>query len=208
MSLEQTFLDMLPSLNRCQRNWKDDAVPQEHIDLLLKVANYAPSKQNVNFFKVVAVTDAEHKKNLFRIADSQQGYADQGVVNYNTQVLAPLVLAFCINKDSTQDRMSENEKSERNYEVSANLNIGIACGSVATVASALGYATGFCACFDEYKQADYFKELTGRDDLKGMLLLGIGIPDAELPSNLCRDDTGRTYTRPRRVLERPDPITL
>lgn len=203
--LQQMFKDMLPAMNSCQRNWSDEAVLPAHIDLLLQTAYGTPTKQNVNFYHVIAVTDALHRQNLYHIADSEHNDRTTSL-NYNTQVLAPLVLVFGIRKDHTEDRLCESERWGNNYRSKAYLNIGIACGSVLTTAHAMGYRTGFCSCFDLDQMNQYLIQHTDHKNFDCAVLMGIGHPRDDLPHNVCVDDQGRTFLRRSYSLQRP-PVT-
>jgi nitroreductase len=77
------LLSALTSINACQRNWISDSVSEENLNLLLQVANGTPTKQNVNFFKCIAFTDATAKEELFEICHSE------GYIPDNTPNLAP-----------------------------------------------------------------------------------------------------------------------
>jgi hypothetical protein len=74
------LLSALTSINACQRNWISDSVSEENLNLLLQVANGTPTKQNVNFFKCIAFTDADAKEELFEICHSE-GYIPDNMPN-------------------------------------------------------------------------------------------------------------------------------
>lgn len=376
--MEQNLLQVLPSLNKCQRNWIDDSVTQEHINLLLQVAQSTPTKQNVNFFRVIAITNDNLKKEIFKFAHSEgierdnnpnlmpnavnllyknkefiqkqvtgwikhqiknnvapfnnkyiyeefKCHRDVGFIvealindlryqtnekirtiassyyvnnvvqvrrfaenaahnymknlistyilknkraplyqnsvsqivlagqsgelntsvtaasliqsfinviqngiehlpayipgvprftsnlnNYNTQVLAPLLLIWCRNMDTTYDRIKLHEYDDAlKLEYHVSLNIGISSGAVATAAQLLGYKTGFCGCFnpDDIKNI-LSNKLNIKDNNHPIIMLGIGLPEEEIGTNICVDSFGRKYVRRRQALTRANPITV
>lgn len=71
--MDNEILTAIESINACQRNWIDDSVSSENLDLLMKVAHATPTKQNVNFFRCVVFTDTLAKEELFDICHSE-GY--------------------------------------------------------------------------------------------------------------------------------------
>jgi nitroreductase len=375
--MEQNLISILESLNRCQRNWIDDSVSQEHIELLLNVAQSTPTKQNVNYFKVYAVTNDLIKKEIFHYAHSEgvetdsntnampnttdlllknkefiqkqvtgwikqqvvdgvspfnnytydeskchrdigfivealiydlrfqtnekirdiaQIYYVNGVVqvrqfaenaahnylktlinnyilknlsaplfqnqvsqtiisgkdgemttsitavsllqnlidviqkglnylpsyiagnprqiyinnNYNTQVLAPLLLIWCRNSDDTYKRIKTKEyDTELKITHHVSLNVGISSGAVVTTAQLLGYRTGFCGC---YNPTDIQKILKNKLNIVKnnfpVIMLGIGMPESNIDTNICVAPIGKKYTRRRQPLARPSVVTI
>jgi nitroreductase len=372
--MNDKLLSALNSINACQRNWINDSVSEENLDLLLKLANGTPTKQNVNFFQCIAFTDTSAREELFDICHSE-GYipdnmpnvapnsvsllaankefiqregsawiqkkvdtdpefrgfvyeshkcyrdigflieayikdlrtdsnrhtlsvvskyfdkqgnlqvrkkaeyethkfikvliidyiltntrieslqqnkkqimidditaestnikeitdiiinaVDQGLaslpelrsgvdyiprnqLNYNTQLLAPLVLMWTTNKDSTYSRLFDVEyNTDIELTRHQSLNTGISAGAVALAAQLLGYKTGFCGCYNPTNISEWLSRKHGiTENNFPIAILGIGSPDPEKISNLCVDVEGNHFLRNRRTKERPFEILI
>lgn len=375
---ETLITNILPALNKCQRNWIDDSVTQSHIDLLLNVANGTPTKQNVNFFKVIAVTHDNVKKQIFDLAHSEgieldtdnnlmpnatellylnkefiqkqvtgwiksqisqsippfenfvyeefkchrdvgfivealiydlrfqtnektrmiaQSYYSnnqvqvrrfaenaahqymkslindyilqnvlapifqnsvsqiirtnknaepnmtintsnlmQGLIdtiqlglaqlpvyipgitrqtgykkdNFNTQVLAPLLLIWCRNTDKTYERIQAKEwDTDLKWTHHVSLNVGISSGAVATAAQLLGYKTGFCGCFNPTEVQNLLHNKLGiTSNNFPEIMLGIGMPEVNIDTNICVNPIGKKYIRRRQPLTRANVVTI
>lgn len=194
-------------LNRCQRNWSDQRVSEEHKEILFNIANSTPTKQNVNYFKIVAIENQSIQKDIFDIAHSED---DKNKNNYNTQILAPLLFLWCANTDSTFNRINEDSRTHQKLLMEQlHFNAGISAGAVIAVANILGYSSGFCQCFSTKKMYSY---LEGQKILSNkanwpVVFLGIGLPNTEFKSNTCINKE-QTYDRTRQPLNRPEIIKV
>jgi len=181
-----------------QRNWDlSREMPQEDIDLLLKAATQCPSKQNVAYYKVHAITNREL---IEKIHERTDGFT----VNYapyqsttNTQVLANLLLVI----EKAEIRIDNEKDTVRNDQVKAlteddlsedyqrditrdrNQAIGIAAGYLNLTAALLGYGSGCCACFDPVG----IREILGLEK-DPILLMGIGFKNPELNRRVHHTD--------------------
>lgn len=195
-------------LNRCQRNWIPNSVTSEDRITLEKVANNAPTKQNVNYFRLLSISNQDIQNQLFYIAHSESD--QRHLPNNNTQMLAPLLFCWIGNIDETWERINDRQLNHENIFVeNLLLNSGISAGTVLAAANAMNYDTGFCKCFDQYEMQDYFKTLGIIDDNRifPLFFLGIGHADPTLKSNQC-DIGSDIYSVRRKPLERLPTIRL
>jgi hypothetical protein len=175
----------------CQRNWDlQKQIPKDDIDLIIHSVTNCPSKQNISFYKVHAITNRQVIENIH---DNTSGFLnyETGKNETNSQVLANLVLAFEVEdymSRHTTDTVHRNDEmwayddgkltaaQKKSLEKDAHMAIGIAAGYANLISSMLNYGTGCCACFD----ADEVATVVGaKNPIK--LLMGIGIKDETRP---------------------------
>lgn len=178
----------------CQRNWDlEKKIPQEDIDVILASVTDCPSKQNIAFYNVHAITDratieAIHEKTYGKSASGKTKADSIGLSN--PQTLANLLLVFTERsyKDQVINVPEENRNAELRELASAmesgadiskqrraldrdgTIALGIAAGYCNLTASMLGYRTGCASCFDEKAVKDILNS-----DEKPLLLMGVGI---------------------------------
>ena len=173
-----------------QRNWDlSKQIPQDDIDLIITSATQCPSKQNVAYYRVHAITNRD-------IIEAIHNKTDGFTINYtpyqsvtNSQVLANLLLVLePVNIDTTNTKDAYrndqtlalasggiNTVALENLERDKNMAVGIAAGYLNMTAALLGYGTGCCACFDP---AGIKQILNLEKD--PILLMGIGFKDPNL----------------------------
>ena len=78
--MNNELLSILNTINSCQRNWISESVSENDLDLLIKLAHTTPTKQNVNFFRCIILTDSTAKEELFEICHSE-GYIPDNIPN-------------------------------------------------------------------------------------------------------------------------------
>ena len=166
----------IQSAQRCQRNWDlSKEIPEEDLKLIIEAATECPSKQNLDFYKVIAITDRE---TIEKIYETTQAFP--GSDRYNPQVLANLLILF-VGKAPTKARTCEilakdaGVASEEAMEIirdDMHQNIGVAAGFVNVISTMLGYKTGCNKCFDN----DKVQEILGMEE-RIHLMMGIGYPD-------------------------------
>ena len=175
----------------CQRNWDlEKQIPKDDIDLIIHSVTNCPSKQNISFYKVHAITNREVIENIHNTTSGFLNY-ETGKNETNSQVLANLVLAFEVEDymgRHTTDTVHRNDEmwayddgklspgQKKSLEKDAHMAIGIAAGYANLISSMLDYGTGCCACFD----ADNVATIVGAENpIK--LLMGIGFKDETRP---------------------------
>ena len=174
-------LELSKKTVHCQRNWLDDyKLPQKDIDYIIKTCTTMPTKQEKNTYSLCAITDRRYIEKLYRFCYDPD---DPISFNKNTQVLANLLLVWYDGPDSKYDDGTVND-----------VNVGVSAGGAALAAVELGYKTGFCKCFVSEKISTVLKPhigLTRKKKLRRIrLLLGIGVPEANLESNVRRMEGG------------------
>lgn len=170
----------------CQRNWDlSKIMPQEDIETIIVAATECPSKQNIAFYSITAITN---RATIEAVHGFTQGFTNSTHPKFpnmtNTQTLANLLLVFeehdflsTVAKDIFRSYDTDTylktgslpPGSEYTLRRDCEMAIGIASGYANLTASLLGYNTGFCACFNQGKVQECLK-------LKGLprVMLGIG----------------------------------
>ena len=147
----------------------------EHVNAIIDAATTMPTKQNGEYYSLIASTDRTFNHTVYSLAYDCDNGKNHYSANYNSQVNAHLLLLWC------PDLFYNN--SFGNYETVGRLCMGISGGGAALTANLLGYRTGFCACYNH----DGLKDLIYRTlDLKVDavdLMLGCGIPNSDYAHN-------------------------
>lgn len=176
---------------RCQRNWDySQPIPQEHIDMIIDAATTMPTKQNRKYYRLIASTDINFNKELYKVSIDLENPHFNNVIHRNTQVLAPLVLAFVSPGQDTDNPF--NDCNLQNFYTS----IGIASGVAAHTAASLGYRTGYCACIEAMLYKKLLEERLNINfvEFKSGLILGIGKPNLNYNRQDIIVDDVRHYT--------------
>ena len=187
-----------------QRNWDlTKEIPQKDLDLIITAATQCPSKQNIAYYKIHAITD----RNIIELIHDQ---TDGFTVKYdpyqsvtNSQVLANLLIVIEeveIDTSTGYDTYRNDQSlalsngsiddiALSHLERDKNMAVGIATGYINLTASLLGYRTGYCACFDPMGVKNIL-------DLEKnpILLMGIGFKDYDLDRRVHHKD--HTYMFP------------
>lgn len=182
MTLEEQLKTAVEGAQRCQRNWDlTKTIPQEHIDLLLKVATTSPTKQNKEWYQLVYTTDRNIIEKLYSIAyEPRDSEYEQKL---NTQVRAHMVMIWLHCNEKTDDLSRGGEDygesiNQNSREENVTFNAGISSGIVSLTANMLGYRTGFCQCVIEDELQSLIQSCCP-DITQGKInggVLGIGIP--------------------------------
>ena len=175
----------------CQRNWDlQKQIPQDDIDLIIHSVTNCPSKQNISFYKVHAITNRQVIENIHNTTSGFLNY-ETGKNETNSQVLANLVLVFEVEDYMSRhatDTVHRNDEmwafddgkltdtQKKTLEKDAHMAIGVAAGYANLVSSMLNYGTGCCACFDPSEVANI---IGTKNPIK--LLMGIGFKDEARP---------------------------
>ena len=160
---------------KCQRNWDlSKEMPQEDVELIVKAATECPSKQNLDFYKVMVIQDQEIQKKIY------ENTLDRPGGRYNPQVLGHLLLLF-LPKVPSEPRNAEvlaqwcgvdNQNIRNLVETDRDQAVGVASGFVNVIAQFLGYSTGCNKCFKD----EAIKEILGIEE-RPILMMGVGIKD-------------------------------
>jgi len=181
------------SSQHCQRNWDlSREIPEEDLNLIIASVTQCPSKQNIAYYKVHAITNRE---TITAIHAHTVGFAiSADEETTNSQVLANLLLVFEAQNlqlidDTVEVRSNETFKlKNRGWLTAADreriardrqMSVGIASGYCNILSSLLGYNTGYCACYD----GEAVKNILGTSN-EILLMLGIGFKDSSLDRRL------------------------
>jgi nitroreductase len=166
------MLELAQDVERCQRNWKYTDIPQEHIDEIVNVCTTMPTKNNLAYYNLYVSTDLEFNNAVYNISINP---SDNGTIDRNSQVNAPLLLIWTSNKSVT-DPLFQQVNYPRIIDRDIAMSVGISSGAAGLAAANLGYKTGFCKCFvHESLIKLMFDKFNKIDD--PVLMLGIGMPN-------------------------------
>jgi len=173
--INTTIVKAIHRGQHCQRNWKlDEKMPSVDIETIITSATQCPSKQNLDFYSVIAIQDREIIESIYETTMTAKG-------RKNPQVLAHLLLIFVENPEVTQIDRNSEIRGKMTKHTSLTLSameedlhqaIGVAAGFVNVTSSMLGYRTGCNKCFD----TDTVKEILqlGEGE-RPILMMGVGI---------------------------------
>jgi hypothetical protein len=187
-----------------QRNWDlTKEIPQKNLDLIITAATQCPSKQNIAYYKIHAITN---RTIIELIHDQTDGFTvkyDPYQSVTNSQVLANLLIvieeveidtstgydAYRNDQSLALSNGSIDDIALSQLERDKNMAVGIASGYINLTASLLGYRTGYCACFDPIE----VKKILNLEK-SPILLIGIGFRDYNLDRQVHHYD--HTYMFP------------
>ena len=183
---KSTVKYIIQKSQHCHRNWDlTKTIPAEDIDLLVEAVTQCPSKQNAAFYKCHFITNRDVIEQVY---DTTSGFEFPTTMQKNPQVLANLLVVFeqltlqdmlAINVDSVYLNTYFEEfrhphglisdLAKKRILIDMHMSIGIATGYLNLLANQLGYATGYCGCFD----IDSLKSVLGIQG-QPIVMLGIG----------------------------------
>lgn len=194
----------------CQRNWDLSAeIPQEDLDIIITAATQCPSKQNVAYYNIHAITNRDIIEAIHSNTDGFTIRQNPYKSTTNTQVLANLLIvleAIDVDVTNKEDALRNDQTIELSsgsissmagiiLERDKNIAIGIASGYISLTSAMLGYYSGFCACFSREK----IKEILNLKN-EAILLLGIGFKDETLHRRTQHTD--HNYLYPEKIKQK------
>lgn len=187
-----SYMDIQKAVTRsqhCQRNFDlSKQIPEDDIDLIIHSVTNCPSKQNIAYYKVYAITDQTVIEKIHSYTDGFTKNYETQETTTNSQVLANLLLVFEMEDFTVKSlgsqrnlqtvRLTDNDLTNEDWNAfkkDSHMSTGVAAGYANLTASIIGYNTGCCACFDNeaIKQ-----ELGLKNDV--MLLMGIGFKNEDV----------------------------
>ncbi|MEM0075554.1 MAG: nitroreductase family protein [Nitrososphaerota archaeon] len=168
---------------RMVRHFKKDDIPQEKVDLILQLAQHAPSAGYSQGVAYVVVRDAERKKRLAELQGEEE-YAKAGFHRWISE--APVAIVACISEKIYHDRYSEPDKLKNGREIEWPtpywfFDAGASCMIVMLAAVDLALASAFTGVTRVHEM----KELLGIPDHfhpVGVISIGYGDKDVKSPS--------------------------
>ena len=173
------FLDNTKNFNLCQRNWDyNKTIEHNTIKKLIDIAYATPSKQSLQNFTLVAITDRNIIEHLENASVSDEDWPDaikqrfeQGQ-KQNPQVNANVLFVY-LYKHEDEDLKLERQFNNNNDKTTVDIEIGISSGALGLAANQIGLRTGFCRCIDtDMIDSDIFPYNT--NDI--VMFLGVGYP--------------------------------
>ena len=118
--------------------WSEQLVSQSDLDIILRSAFHAPSKQSKYNYEIYVFTDSDQGKELKQwfywentaCLDKIRGKQGEGLRRYNGQVLAPVYLLW----------IAENEDQDVRDDCMVSATVAMLS------AEEIGLQTGFCGC--------------------------------------------------------------
>jgi type 1 glutamine amidotransferase len=214
--LEQELKRVVKLTSHTQRNW-DVSVPfpQPHTKKIVDFAINCPTKNGINYYDLIVVTDDSIKKELYHCT---KGYTTDSAPHKNSQILAPLLLVWvskyqkafpsptmteAFNNDkeilSSKFTTEEVKNIDEYMREMVTLHVGISSAYANIMAGSLGYKTGFCRCFSDHERIKYTLGI----DQKIELMLGIGEANETLKHFVHHEEQfeyGRTIKEPVKVI--------
>lgn len=184
--------------------------PLQRVESQVVIPETVPETTNILGLTNIILNVLNHGLSAMPPIEAGVAYKPRNQLNFNTQLLAPVVFMWTANKDSTYKRLFDIEyDTEIELVKHQNLNVGISAGAVAIAAQLLGYKTGFCGC---YNPSNISKWLSAKHNITKnnfpVAILGVGSPDTTKLSNLCVDVEGKQFLRNRRTKNRPTEIVI
>ena len=156
----------------CQRNWDlNYYIPDNDLDVLVKVATTMPTKQNRDYYKLIVSTDREFNKIAHSLSmDPSNPHTPRRNSQVNANVL--FIYAKNLNFENTKNKFVDN------HDNNTSMAVGISSGALAFAATQLDYRVGFCQCYlqDRLKEELLKKNIILDNDEDIKLLVGIGKP--------------------------------
>ena len=159
------LLNYAKIIEPCQRNWDEQfIIPEEHIKYILDVCTTVPTKQNINVYSLVVITNRQVMSSIFKKAAYDHSPKSRTYMR-NSQVNANALFIWT----------EGTEKAEDQSDI--DIAIGISSGAAALAAAELGYKTGFCKCY----MNTVLQKILAKNKVKrhnnSYLMLGIGKPN-------------------------------
>jgi nitroreductase len=167
----------------CQRNWDASFImPEEDLDVLIKVATTMPTKQNRNYYKLIVSTDLNFNKKIHKLAANPK---DPDTPLRNNQVAANALFIYVTNKN-----LYNNKFRFKLDPANDLLSVGISSGALALAAAQIDYRVGFCRCFLSNKIIKTLKKkgIDNIDNENVILIVGVGKPNPDHQWNSVVDD--------------------
>jgi nitroreductase len=155
---------------RSIRSFRSEAVPDYHLEEILRTGTLAPSAGNTQPWEFVVTKKDEKKLELAEAAFQQSFIAE-----------APVVVTICANEER-----SAHTYSERGRRLYCIQDTAAAVENMLLAATALGYGACWIGAFDENKVR---KALGIPPGVRPVALLPVGIP-AEMPEARSRRELG------------------
>lgn len=163
-------IDLLKK-HRSIRKYKEDAVPDAHLEQIILSAQAAPTSSNIQAYSVVAITDPERKRKFAELAGNQQHIAE-----------SPVFLVWCadLNKITLATNLHEKTELQQNVELFllGTIDATLAAQNATIAAESLGYGTVYIGGIRNNPQG-----VTDLLELPSLVYpvfgLCVGVPDQE-----------------------------
>jgi hypothetical protein len=182
INAQKTYVE---TIKKCQRNWDDFVIPEEHMEHFVYLAQNTPTKQHEAYYNVYVITDKNILQDLlehtwgFTYPVNNQTTQDQlPCMVRNPQVGASAYFLYTSKWPDTIRNFTRDGKSKENHHPNRKDNsltsIGISMGIVAFSAASLGYVTAFNKNHTKPGSEGYFRKVLGIPD-EEEITYGLGI---------------------------------
>ncbi|MGC1425778.1 MAG: nitroreductase family protein [Nitrosotalea sp.] len=141
---KKVFFDFL-SKRRSIRGFKEDAIDESQLDMILEACNLAPSSGGLQTFEIYQIKNKQVKERLVSASKDQTFIAQ-----------APLVLVFCANPFRSVERFGERS------QLFSVQDATIASAYAQLAVNALGLSTVWIGAFDEKKVSEILQLRQGQ----------------------------------------------
>jgi len=139
--------------------FRPDPIPEQKIQTVLNAARLAPSVENLQPWKFIAVTDEDAKRKL------------AGMVTNGRLLEAPVVIVACARLDEAVGMIG-------GYMNSYPVDLGMALANLTLAATSEGLGTSWVFAFNEEKVRSLLRV---PEDARVVGLTPVGIPEAHEP---------------------------
>ena len=139
--------------------FRPDPIPEQKIQTVLNAARLAPSVENLQPWKFIAVTDEDAKRKL------------AGMVTNGRLLEAPVVIVACARLDEAVGLIG-------GYMNSYPIDLGMALANLTLAATSEGLGTSWVFAFNEEKVRSLLRV---PEDARVVGLTPVGIPEAHEP---------------------------
>jgi len=169
--------------NRFTAKWWDPTpLENDKLDLILKCAYLAPSKQGFYDYEIMVITDSEEGKKFKQwmywentsCLNKIVGAQGEGLRRYNGQVLAPvLVIWLAKTFGETNNQYGESQWLRTNNDCIVSATMAMC------QATELGVSTGFCGCMIGNQVADKLN----KNNATAVISVGFGYATSDMQIN-------------------------
>tara|TARA_B100000886_G_scaffold111261_2_gene74666 strand:+ start:4600 stop:5220 length:621 start_codon:yes stop_codon:yes gene_type:complete len=166
-----SFLQNTKNFNKCQRNWNyDKIIDQTIIEKLLDIGYSTPTKQSLQNFTLIAITNRDIIKHLEKASVSYDDWGENHKKRVEAgQVQNPQVNANVLFVYIGNEKVRENKNS-------VGIEVGISAGALGLAANEIGLRTGLCRCMDKELIDPNLFDSYNLHVNNIILFLGVGFP--------------------------------
>ena len=158
---------------RSVRKYKDEEIPQEHLDLILEAAMMGPSAKNTRPYEFAVVRSRDMREKLAAISP-----------NFRMLAQAAITIVVCGRPDLAGGTAHEFWIQDCSASVQ----------NILLQAKELGYGTCWCGTYPVPERTEAVKQVLGlQEPTVPFAVIALGVPDEEPPAKGFYDKTRVKY---------------